>query len=321
MTDIKFDPKELLWEQKYRPQTIDDCVLPPTTMKYFKDTIARDKLQNLLLSSYCPGTGKTTVARSLLNDMDYDYIFKAAGTGAGEGGIQAMRDIADYASCLAISGKKKAVIIDEADNLTADAQSSLRNIIEKYSKSIRFILTCNYPEKLTGPLKSRLKEFVFEIKESDAVSIKKQMIKRCIRICKSENVEIKEMKALAAIVNFNYPDNRAVIVSLSAHAQDGVIDEGVFATLTDGADITPVMDALKIQDFKALRQLAPQYKHAAGKLLTSLYKKGYNSVTNESKVEFIRILGEFNRSMQDCADVEVEIAYTFVYLMMECKFQ
>lgn len=318
---MKFNPDELLWEQKYRPQTIADCVLPESTKEYFNSIIQSGDLDNLLLSSTCPGTGKTTVARALLADMDYEYIFKAAGKGAGEGGIQAMRDIEHFASGLSLFGKRKAVIIDEADNLTDDAQSSLRNIIEQYSKTVRFILTCNFPENLMQPLRSRLREFVFEVSRQDEKSVKLQMIKRMMKICEHENIEVQEPQALAALVATHYPDNRSMVVDLKYMSKSGVIDSGSLAKIQKGTDVEPIIDALKGKDYKTLRELAPQYKHNIGKLLKSLYKSGYEKVHPSTIPHFIYAIGACNINAKTCADVEILISHMFMELMMQVKWQ
>lgn len=318
---MKFDPNELLWEQKYRPQTIEDCVLPQSTKDYFTAMVARGEISNMLLCSTCPGTGKTTVARALMNDLNYEYIFKAAGTGSGEGGIQAMRDIEDYASCISVTGKKKAVIIDEADNLTVDAQSALRNIIERYSKTIRFILTANYPEKLMKPLHSRLQTFVFEIKDAEAASVKKQMIKRCIQICENEGVKVTSTKALAALVSHHYPDNRSVMVSLQTYARtSSEIDEGLLATLTNGSDLTSLIEALKTKNVGVIRSLAPQYKHNFSKTLSEMYRQIYPLLHPSTIPNFIQIIGEANNNFNTCADIEILIVWMMVMIIMECKF-
>lgn len=324
MTELlKFDPKELLWEQRYRPQTLSDCVLPESTRKHFQAMVERGDISNMLLSSYCPGTGKTTVARCLLNDLGYEYKFLAAGTGASEGGIQAMRDIEDYASTMTISGKKKAVILDEGDNLTDSAQSALRNIIERYSKSVRFIITANFPEKIMGPLHSRLQEFVFENKEEDKTDVIKQMFIRCKKICAQEDVVIDVKtgaKSIVALIQHCYPDNRDTIKRLQTYARSGTIDEGLLASLTDGVNVAPVIEAIKARDMKTLRQLAPQFKHNLPKLIHDLYKKGFDEVSGESKANFILALGEANNNAKACADVEVLIVYMFTLLATECNF-
>lgn len=321
MSDISFNPSELLWEQRYRPSTLTDCVLPDSLRSIFEGMVKQGDISNLLLSSYCPGTGKTTVAMALMNDLNYEYIFKAAGTGSGEGGIQAMRDIQEYASCISVTGRKKAVVIDEADNLTEDAQSALRNIIERYSKSIRFILTANYPEKLMRPLHSRLTEVVFEIKKDDEITMKRHMIRRCMMICKNENIEIQEPKALAALVNHFYPDNRSVVRSLQTYARRGPIDEGILATLTSGGDIGPIVAALKSKDFRVLRELAPQYKHNFSKLITELYRKMYQEIDPSCIPVFINIIGDANNNANSCADVEILIVYMFTLMLTEIKFK
>lgn len=320
MSEIKFDPKELLWENKYRPTTIADCVLPQKTRKFFEDMIAQGSIQNLLLTSRSPGTGKTTTALCLMNDLGYEYIFKAAGTGAGEGGIQAMREIQEYASTKSITGKKKAIILDEGDNLTEDAQSALRNIIERYSKSVRFIITANYPEKLSKPLKSRLNEFVFQYPDSDKQDLIKQMLVRSIGILGAEGVKIESKKALALLINHYYPDNRSVLVKLQSYASRGVIDDGLTSEMESSEDIETLFSALSSKKFKVVRELAPVYKDNFQRFITDLYHKGFKYVSDDTKATFIEIVGEANNNFRACADVEILIAYTLTMIMSGVTF-
>lgn len=319
--DLSYDPQEELWENRYRPQTIADCILPSGTKKVFDDIIKSDVLDNLLLTSYQAGTGKTTCARALLNDMGYTYKFLAAGKGQGEGGIQAMRDIEDYASAYDLEGRRKAVIIDEADNLTIDAQKALRNIIEAQSKRVRFILTCNYPENLIEPLRnSRLDEIVFENPEPERKVLMKKMIKRCIEICNNENVTIESNKAIASLVSSCYPDNRRTIKKLAKYGRGGVIDEGIIGLLSKSEDITDIVEAMKSRNFMKLRQIAPEYKNNISRLLINVYRQMFPLIRNESKSDFIDIIGEVNFNSKNCEDTEIAIIWMFTNIMTQCDF-
>lgn len=319
--ELTYDPRQELWENKYRPQSIKECVLPSGTRKLFESIIKSGSLDNLLLTSYQGGTGKTTCALALMHDLDYTYKFLAAGKGQGEGGIQAMREIEDYAACYDIGGKRKAVIIDEADNLTIDAQKALRNIIEQNSQRVRFILTCNYPDNLIVQLRdSRLDEIEFENPEKEKTTLMKEMIIRCLKICENENIKVESKKAIAAVVSNCYPDNRRTLKKLARYARSGVIDEGIISEISQTEDIDGIVEAIKSRNFKKLRSIAPEYKQSIGRLLSNVYHKMFPLISNETKSTFIDILGEVNVNTKTCEDPEILIVWMFVQIMTQCTF-
>ncbi|CAM0074166.1 clamp loader of DNA polymerase [Vibrio phage K567] len=315
---FNFDPKELLWEQRYRPQSIKDCVLPERVREHFTTMIEKNELPNMLLASSSPGTGKTTVARALLADLGYDVLFVNASSSRGIGLVQT--DLPAFCSTVSFSGKPKAVILDEADNLTADAQKALRGLIEQFSKNVRFVLTCNYPQKIITPIRSRLQTFEFVYDKTEQLSCVKQMIIRSMGICKNEGITVTNAAVLKELVKRNYPDNRATVVALQNYARKGVIDEGILSEITANDDISEMIAALKSKDFKSVRGLIPKYSGDIAGFLHNLYKAAYTDLDGNSIAMFIQIVGEANNNATTCVDTEILLAYTLVQIMLECTF-
>lgn len=315
---MNFNPKELLWEQRYRPSSIQECVLPERVKKLFQKMIDSNEIPNMLLCSSSPGTGKTTVARALLSDLNYDVLFVNASSTRGIGLIK--EDLPSFCSTVSFTGNPKAVILDEADNLTIDAQKALRGLIEQYSKNVRFILTCNYAQKILSPIRSRLQEFEFVYDKEDRLSCIKQMIVRSMGICKQEGVTVTSASVLKELVKRNYPDNRKTIVSLQNYARNGVIDEGILSEITANDDISEMIAALKTKDFKTVRSLIPKYSGDIASFLHNLYKAGFNQIDGKSIPTFIQIVGEANNNAVTCIDTEILLAYTLVQIMLECTF-
>ncbi len=309
---------ELLWEQKYRPQSIKDCVLPERVRKLFQKMVDDNEIPNMLLCSSSPGTGKTTVARAVLADMGYEVLFVNASSSRGIGLVQ--NDLPGFCSTVSFSGNPKAVILDEADNLTPDAQKALRGLIEQYSKNVRFILTCNYAQKILTPIRSRLQEFEFVYNKEEQLSCVKQMIVRSMQICKQEGVSVTNAAVLKELVKRNYPDNRKTIVSLQNYARNGAIDEGILSEITANDDISEMLTALKSKDFKTVRSLIPKYSGDIASFLHNLYKAAYTHLDGNSIPVFIQIVGEANNNATTCVDTEILLAYTLVQIMLECTF-
>lgn len=316
---MNFDPTELLWEQKYRPLSIADCVLPNRVKTLFNQYVEQKSIPNMLLCSSSPGTGKTTVARAVLNDMDYEVLFVNASSNRGVALVQ--HDLPAFCSSVSMNGKPKAVILDEADNLTPDAQKALRGLIEQFSKNVRFILTCNYSQKIIEPIRSRLQEFEFVYSKPEQLECIKQMIIRGVKICKNEGVAVSSPAVLKELVKRNYPDNRKTIVSLQNYSRGGSIDEGILSEITASDDISVLIDALKSKNFKVIRDLIPSYAGDIAAFLHTLYQKAYLELQPESIPDFIGIVGEANNNVHSCVDTEILLSYTLCQIMVECNFQ
>ena len=316
---MKFDPKERLWEQKYRPTTLADCVLAPSMREIFKGMIDNNDMSNLLLSSTSPGTGKTTVARALLHDLGYDVLFLNA---SSDRGINMVKfELPKYCSSVSFSGNPKAVILDEADSLTKDAQKALRALIEQYSKNVRFIMTCNYASKIIQPIVSRLHHIEFVHNKGDKLDVMKQMIIRMSNVCKSEQIPVSSPAVLKELVLRNYPDNRKIMVTLQNYARTGKIDEGILTAVTANDDMEPMIDALKNKDFKSIREMIPNYAGDAAGFMGSLYKAGFARCDKSTMSTFIELIGELNRNLVTCIDTEIELTYTLTQMMLSVKWR
>lgn len=294
--------------------------MPKDVRDHFQGYVDREEIPNLLLASNSPGTGKTTVARALLNDLGYDVLFINASSNRGVGLVQ--NDLPAFCSSVSFNSKPKAVILDESDSLTLDAQKALRGLIEEYSKNVRFILTCNYPQKLITPIRSRLQEYEFSYNKAQKTECLGAMIKRCAMILKAEKVQIESVNALKALVLKTFPDNRQCISTLQKYAQlNGKIDDGILSDINAASDVTDMFEALKTKNFATIRGLIPNYAGDCASFLHALYKEAFSELDPSSIPVFIQIVGDANNNVTSCVDTEILLAYTLVQIMLECNFK
>ena len=212
--------------EKYRPQTVKHVILPKRFKKMFKSFIEEQEIQNIIIHSQSPGSGKTTIAKALANDCGYDYIYINASM---HGGISTLRDdIATYASCMGIAGKKKVVILDEFDFASKSLQAGLRGAIEEFYDQCRFIFTANNVNQIISPLRSRCMVMNFDFTENDKHEVADIVEKRLGSIAKNEDIEYEE-GIMGKIVTAFYPDIRKMISSVGEYSRlYGVIDENIF---------------------------------------------------------------------------------------------
>ena len=200
---------EFLWVEKYRPKTIEDCILPESTKKTFLDFLDKGEVPNLLLSGPA-GCGKTTVAKALCNQLGVDYYVI---NGSDEGRfLDTVRNNAkNFASTVSLTSesKHKVIIIDEADNTTSDVQLLLRASIEEFSRNCRFIFTCNYKNKIIEPLHSRCVVVEFGIQKKYKQEIAVKFFNRLVSILDTEHIKY-DKKVIAELVNKHFPDWRRV---------------------------------------------------------------------------------------------------------------
>ena len=177
---------EFLWVEKYRPRKLDDCILPADQKKIFQEMLLKNEIQNMLLCGGA-GMGKTTVARALCEELETDYIII---NGSEESGIDVLRTkIKQFASTVSFSGKPKVVILDEADYLNPNStQPALRAFMEEFSNNCRFILTCNFKNRIIPPLHSRTAVIEFKLPKTEKPKIAALFFKRVTEILTIENV-------------------------------------------------------------------------------------------------------------------------------------
>lgn len=316
---ISVNPNEWLWELKYRPKTLDECILPATVKEYFKNLIAKGEVQNMILHSSNPGTGKTTMARAIGEELDMDVLFINA---SSESGIDVFRtDITRFASTVSMMGNGKLVILDEADNLSEAAQKAFRGIIEEFSSNCRFILTCNYPNKIIEPIQSRmnLEQFVIPAEEKNAMM--KQQIVRLLEILQLEGIQVENKQVVMELVKKHYPDNRSMLVSLQKYATKGVIDEGILGQVTSGSDVELMVSHLKNRKFKEIRALIPQFASDYASWFRALYNALIVTVKASHVPAMIEYMGENQKYATSVPDLEIHMQYLCVQLMMNMDWQ
>jgi DNA polymerase III delta prime subunit len=310
--------EDFLWVEKYRPKTIDDCVLPKELKQTFKEFVEQGQIPNLILSGG-PGIGKTTVAKALCNELDYDVLMI---NGSDEGRlIDTLRTtIKGFASTVSLTGSKKVVIIDEADYLNPQTvQPAMRNFIEEYSKTCRFIMTCNYKNRIIEPLHSRCSVIDFKIEPADKPKIAATFFKKVIDILSAENVEA-DSKVVATLVEKFFPDWRRVLNELQRYSVSGKIDSGIL--VAGDTNIRDLTGALKSKDFAKVRKWAADNTDQDPVLI---YKKMYESFSEflkpQSVPEAILLLARYQYQAAFVANQEVNLVAFLTEVMISCEFE
>ncbi len=316
---LTVNESEFMLEQRYRPSTIDECILPAHDKEIFKALVAKGQIPHLILQSNSPGTGKTTVAKALCNDINAEMLF----VNGSDCNINFVRsDLTRFASSISIDGKPKVIVIDEFDRAgLSEAQRHLRAFMETYSKNCSIIITANNLEGIIAPLRSRARVIKFgTVTNEDKSVMQKEMIQRCVAICKNENIKIENMKVLAALVVKNFPDFRKMINTLDHYSSKGVIDEGILSlVMNDRGSIQDVIDSLKSQDVKTLRSLAPKYAADYGNFVERLANELLPLLKKPGILRMYEIIGESNQYVGMAGNVELHIVYMFVQLVVELR--
>ena len=306
-----------VWVEKYRPKSIDDCILTPQLKNVFTSLRDKGEIMNLLLSGSA-GTGKTTVARALCEDLNCDYIII---NGSDEGrSIDVLRDkIKKFVSTVSTNAKPKVVIIDEADYLGLAVQPALRNFIEEFSSNARFILTCNYKHKIIQPLHSRCSVIDFTISKADFASIAGQVAKRCFKILDTEQISYAKEAVLEVVKHF-FPDNRRTINELQRYSQiSGNIDSGIISVVNT-SKVKNLIDFIRKGDFKSCRQWIADNPDPDG-LFSDLYENISDYVDSSNIPNLILIIGEYQHRASFVANQEINLAAFVVEVMKSVKFK
>ena len=312
---------DFLWVEKYRPRKISDCILSEDLKNTFLKFLDNKELPNLLLSGTA-GTGKTTVARALCDELGVDSIII---NGSDEGRhIDTLRTtIKNFASSVSLDGNSnhKVVIIDEADYMNPDSvQPALRNFIETFYKNCRFIFTCNFKNKIIPALHSRCTVIDFRITNGQKVKTATAFMNRLGDILKQEHLEY-DKKVIAELIQRHYPDFRRTINELQRYSVRGKIDSGILVSLSE-INNKELVKLLKEKRFSDMRKWVVQnLDKEPSSLFSSIYEILYKNLQPQSVPAAVLTIADYQYKSAFVADHEINMVACLTQIMAECKFK
>lgn len=308
---------DFLWVEKYRPHKIEDCILPESLKATFSEFVKQGSIPNLLLTG-SQGTGKTTVARAMCEELGVDYIEI---NGSMNGGIDTLRtEIKNFASTISFTGTRKMVILDEADYLNAQStQPALRNFMEEFSKNCGFILTCNFKNRIIEPLHSRCSVIEFKIPSSQKPKLAAQFHKRACGILEQEGIA-HDKAVVAEVVTKHFPDWRRVLNELQRYSVTGKIDSGILSNLGE-ENFKQLIDHLKNKRFTDMRKWVGENLDTEP---TAFFRKFYDTAATYMKPnsipQLVLLLGRYQYQSAFVADQEINTVAFLTEVMVDAEW-
>lgn len=308
---------DFLWCEKYRPRKIEDCILPESLKATFSEFVKQGDIPNLLLTG-SQGTGKTTVARAMCEELGVDYIEI---NGSMNGGIDTLRnEIKNFASTISFTGTRKMVILDEADYLNAQStQPALRNFMEEFSKNCGFILTCNFKNRIIEPLHSRCSVIEFKIPSTQKPKLAAQFHKRACGILEQEGIQF-DKAVVAEVVTKHFPDWRRVLNELQRYSVTGKIDSGILANLAE-ENFKGLVDMLKNKRFNDMRKWVTENLDTEP---TAFFRKFYDMASTYMKPnsipQLVLLLGRYQYQSAFVSDQEINTVAFLTEVMVDAEW-
>ena len=316
---IESRDEQFLWVEKYRPQKIDDCILPESLKKTFKDYVAQGELPHFLLCGTA-GVGKTTIAKALCNEIGAEFVIL---NGSDTGGhIDTLRTtIKGFATSVSLTDAKKVIILDEADYLQANStQPALRNYMEEFSANCRFIFTANYKNRIIEPIHSRCAVIEFKIDSKEKQEIAAAFFKRATAILKQEGIEF-DPKVVAELITKHFPDYRRILNEMQRYSVSGKIDSGILVNMSEES-FKGLIKLMKDKDFTEVRKWVAKNSDAD---TTALFRELYDTASANMDVNsippMVLILADYQYKAAFVADHELNIMAALTEIMAQCKFK
>ena len=310
--------KDFLWVEKYRPKTVAETILPKRLKDIFQKMVDTGELQNMLFTGSA-GLGKTTVAKALCNELGLDYIVI---NGSEEGNIDTLRGkIKQFASTVSLAGGYKVVILDEADYLNAQStQPALRGFIEQFSNNCRFILTCNFKNRIIEPLHSRCGVYEFNANKQELVELAGSMMERLKDILHKEEV-VFQPKQLADMILKYAPDWRRTLNEIQRNSVSGTL---VLTSNQTGSErqFDELFTALKSKDFKSMRKwIVDNMDLDTSAIIRGIYDRMYNKIQPQSIPQLVLILADYQHKAAFVVDQEINLVACMTEIMSEVQIQ
>ena len=310
--------ESLLWVEKYRPKTIEDCILPETIKTTLRDVVSQNKIPNMMFTG-TSGIGKTTAARAICNETQADYLII---NGSDEGRmIDTLRiKLTQFCSTISLSGSRKVVIIDEADYMNADSvQPAMRNFTERFADNCSLIFTCNYKNRIIEPIHSRCAVIDFSLKNGEKQMIAARFMKRVESILAAESIDY-DKEVIAKLVLKHFPDFRRVLNELQRYSTSGEINSGVLANIKE-MNLKELIDSLREKNFSKMRQwVVANVDNDPATVYRKIYDELYNVIEKGSIPQAVLTIAEYQHKSAFVADQEINLVACLVELMAECEF-
>ena len=307
-----------LWVEKYRPKTVDECILPTELKKTFTEFVKDKHIPNLILSGSA-GTGKTTIAKAMVEEIGSTWMLI---NGSEESGIDVLRTkIKNFASTVSLEGGRKYIILDEADYLNPQStQPALRGFMEEFHKNCGFILTCNYKNRLIEPLQSRCSNIDFTIKNGERIKLAKSFFERVQDILNQEQIKF-EPKAIAELINKYFPDWRRCLNELQRYSSSGQIDAGILVNLSS-ENIKELVGFMKAKEFTNVRKwIVNNLDNDPSRIFRTIYNSLYDNLDHSTIPHAVVIIADYQYKSAFVADQEINMLACMTELMSQVKFK
>lgn len=316
-------------DQKYRPQSIDEIILPKDFRRAFKNYIKKGQLPHLLLHSTQPGTGKTTTARAIVNDMGLDpredYLF-LKGDKVNVSFID--NELHDFCTNASPTGNRRVVIIDEYDRPTlGEAQKKMRATVDEFSSSVTFIITANKPEDIHSALRDRMHAYNFgAVKDEDAKTMKKECYNRLMKICELEGITVEDDLLIKFLVEKHFPYFRKCLTDLSkyAFANDFKFDKGVLKEVVklekSSLDVIVALKETNINT-KKLYAIAKVESYNASNFINNLYVDISKHIIEECQIDLVKVIGEMNKTFKMAINPDIHLFYLLIQLATTMRWK